>query len=123
MAIDMYISQLFRGMVAYAKELGYDKLYILSAKYGLLKEDDMIEPYEATLKTKSEREKKMWAYNIIKSLKAEDIDLNNDEFIIFAGWEYRKYICQKLANYQIPLKNLRIGKQNHFLKKYKICTM
>lgn len=41
----MYISPLFQKMMAYAESLKPKQL-ILSAKYGLLRPDDLIEPYE-----------------------------------------------------------------------------
>ncbi len=50
-AKDMYVSPLFRGAYRYAKSLGVDKIYILSAKYGLLEELDVVEPYNVTLNT------------------------------------------------------------------------
>ena len=48
---DMYISPLFRKMMAYANTLSPKRLFILSAKYGLLSPDDLIDPYQCTLKT------------------------------------------------------------------------
>lgn len=115
-AIDMYISPLFRGGVKYAHKIKYDKLFILSAKYGLLEENDFILPYNETLKNKTEKEKKLWAYQILNSLKAKNISLNSDRFIILAGNEYRKYICKKIKNYDIPLKGLSLGNQLKFYK-------
>ena len=59
-ARDMYISPLFRYSLKYALSLtSENKIYILSAKYGLLKLDEVIDPYELTLNTMSERRKKM----------------------------------------------------------------
>lgn len=49
MAKDMYVSDLFKKSLEYARRLNPAKIYILSAKYGLLELDDMIEPYEITL--------------------------------------------------------------------------
>ncbi len=45
---DMYTSALFQKMMAYAQSLKPKRIFILSAKYGLLSPDDMIEPYEQT---------------------------------------------------------------------------
>lgn len=114
-AKDMYISPLFKGGYKYAKQMQPDRIYILSAKYGLLHEDDEIVPYNETLKEKTEHEKKVWSYHIIQNLIKENIDLERDEIIILAGVEYRKYIIQKMKNYKIPNKGLSLGKQ---LKKY-----
>lgn len=110
-AVDMYISPLFRGGLRYAKLIGYDKLFILSAKYGLLKPEEKISPYNSTLKSKSENEKKLWSVNILNSLRKEGVDFEKDEIIILAGIEYRKYIISKFKNYKIPLKGLSLGNQ------------
>jgi hypothetical protein len=48
-AKDLYISDLFRKNLAYAKKMKPDHIFILSAKYGLLGLDDRIAPYEKTL--------------------------------------------------------------------------
>lgn len=67
-AKDMYISPLFRGCYRLAKRMGAEKIFILSAKYGLIEETQVIQPYNETLNDKSERERKIWAYNICQSL-------------------------------------------------------
>jgi len=49
MAKDLYISQLFKSSLVYAKKQKPDKIFILSALHHLLKLDDVIEPYNVTL--------------------------------------------------------------------------
>lgn len=44
-AKDMYIGSYFKSCLKYALEFG-DKVFILSAKYGLLELDDFINPYD-----------------------------------------------------------------------------
>ena len=118
-ARDMYVSPLFvGGGVKYAKTLNYDKLFILSAKYGLLEPDTVIKPYNRCLNDYSEYEKKIWAYEVIKKMQASKLDLDNDEFIILAGKEYRKYLCRKIRNYTIPLEGMSLYRQISFLSKY-----
>ena len=48
-AQELYISPLFRKNIQYAKSLNPDKIFILSAKYGLIKLEEEIEPYNKTL--------------------------------------------------------------------------
>jgi len=43
--------------------------YILSAKYGLLHPNDLIEPYEQTLKTATKKEKQDWAQRVDKKIR------------------------------------------------------
>lgn len=67
------------------------------------------------MKEKNEHDKKVWAYKVIVKMKSKKIDLEKDEFYIFAGLEYRKYLCQKIKNYKVPLKDLSITKQMKYL--------
>lgn len=65
-AEELYISDLFKKSLAYAKKQKPNKIFILSAKYGVLELKDIIEPYEVTLNKLNKQEKKKWAYNCIK---------------------------------------------------------
>ena len=114
MAKDMYTSDLFKKMYDYAKKRA-KKIFILSAKYGLLREDDIISPYQKTLKDMSAHERKVWSYKVLQELNRE-CDISNDNFLILAGKKYREYICQKIKNYEIPLEGLGIGEQLSYLK-------
>ena len=116
-AKDMYISPLFKGSYAYAKKLGAEKIYILSAKHGLLDENKVIEPYNETLLHKSKQQLMTWANNVYSEL-VKVADVGNDKFIILAGAVYRKYLIQHLCNYIIPMESVgSIGKQLAFLKQ------
>ena len=69
-AKDMYISPLFKKAYQYAQQfVAEDKIYILSAKYGLIHSSQMIDPYEKTLNSDNDKERKVWAYNIIQRMK------------------------------------------------------
>jgi len=116
LAKDMYISPLFKGAYQYAHKLGADRIFILSAKYGLLEESDLIEPYNETLNTKSMTEIKKWASNVLTLLSGKT-DLNNDEFIFLAGEKYRKYLIGSIQHTSVPLEGMSIGKQLSFYKK------
>ncbi len=115
-AEELYISPLFKYGLAYAKTLQPDKIYILSAKYGVLELDKIIEPYNTTLNTMSSKEIKEWSEKVLIQLK-EKIDLNSDKIIFLAGDNYRKYLIPHIKNYTVPLKGLGIGKQLKFLKE------
>ena len=108
----MYKSVLFRYMYAYAKKR-CQKVYILSAKYGLLAENALIAPYNTTLNAMNEKERKKWAIKIMRSL-AREYDLQKEIFLILGGHNYIKYL--DLPNTVQPLEGLRIGKRLHWLK-------
>ena len=58
---NMYKSNLFVLRRRYAKDvLGCDEIYVLSAKYGLIDLDKIIEPYDTKLDTLSEAEYLDW---------------------------------------------------------------
>jgi len=113
-AQDLYQSPLFKKNLAYAKKINSDEIYILSAKYGLLKLNDKIEPYDKTLNKMSVYEKKKWSNEVYQELQKFEV-INNTNFIFLAGENYRKYLVEKLAHYEVPMKGLQIGKQLQFL--------
>lgn len=115
-AREIYSSPLFKLNLEYAESLKPDKIFILSAKYGLLNLEQKIEPYNITLNKMKDEEIKLWAEDISEALSKET-DLKNDEFIFLAGEKYRRYLIPNITNYKIPLKGLGIGKQLKFLKE------
>jgi len=113
-ACDIYISDLFKKSMAYAKSLNPTNIFILSAKYGLLELKDEVKPYDETLKEKTAGEIKIWAIDVLEKL-SKKTNFEEDTFIFLAGNNYRKYLLPKIKNYLIPLKGLGIGKQKKWL--------
>lgn len=114
-AQDLYISPLFKMNLTYAKTLKPKKIFILSAKYGLVDLNKIISPYNTTLNTMHVKEIQKWANGVLKQMKGK-IDLKNDEIIFLAGERYRKYLIPHFKKIKIPLKGLGIGKQLQYLK-------
>ena len=114
-AEDLYISTLFRLSLVYAKKLKPDRIFILSAKYGLLNLNDEITTYNETLNNKSVSDIEIWAKKVVADL-GKIGNLKNDMFVFLAGKKYREYILPHIKYYTIPLKGLRIGEQLKFLK-------
>jgi len=115
-AKDIYASPLFKMNLKFAESLNPDKIFILSAKFGLIDLDKEIEPYNKTLNKMKSAEKRDWANNVLHDLR-KIADLDKDEFIFLAGENYRKYLIPHIKNYKIPLKSLSIGRQLQYLKK------
>lgn len=113
-ARDLYQGQWFPKAYAYAKKQNVDKILILSAKYHVLEETDVIEPYDLTLNKMSTAEKRTWAEEVLKQLSSKT-DLEHDEFIILAGEKYRQGLVGALKHYQIPMEHLTQGQQLQFL--------
>lgn len=115
-AKDLYVSTLFKYNLEYAKSLNPDKIFILSAKYGLTDLEREIEPYDKTLNNMPSKEIKKWAVCVIGQIKKE-VNPGEDEFIFLTGEKYRKYLLPYISKYQIPLEGLKIGEQLCYLKE------
>jgi hypothetical protein len=114
-ARDLYTSPLFRYNLAYAQTLDPDHIFILSAKYGLLSPDTVIEPYDLTLNNLRAAGIRQWANDVLGQLRKE-ADPDRDHFIFLAGEKYRRYLLPHLSSYDVPMKGLPIGKQLQYLK-------
>jgi len=118
-AKDLYASPLFLNSRKYA-EIRLDKYYILSAKYGLLKPNDIIEPYEETLKNRSKSERIIWSQKVFQKLSKEIS--SEDKIVFLAGEKYREFfeklLLQEGISFQTPLNKLSIGKQLQWYKNF-----
>ena len=116
-AKDLYDSTWFRLALGYAQSLNPDRIFILSAKYGLVDQNSKIEPYEETLNTRSDRERKIWAEKVLRELRKKTT-VDQDTFIILAGEKYRRHLVPLLPNSKVPMDGLRIGEQQQWLKNH-----
>lgn len=113
---DLYTSTLFKLNLKYAEKLRPDKIYVLSAKHGLLSLNDEIAPYNQTLNEMTNKEVKAWAKEVLDQLKRVS-EIEKTKYIFLAGDRYRKYLLPALKDYAIPLQGLRIGEQLSKLKE------
>jgi len=113
---DLYISPLFRLGLRYARSLNPDKIFILSAEYGLLSLEQEIEPYNKTLNKMTKERRREWGQSVVNQLRTE-IDLEQDEVVFLAGKRYREFLTPYIKNYKVPMERLGIGKQLKFLKQ------
>ena len=102
-------SHLFSLSYAYAQKVA-DKVFILSAKYGLVEEEDVISPYNLTLNHFSKQMRKEWGQKVLKQLKEKCI-LDEDAFIILTGKNYYEELLPHLTHNTIPLGNLSLGQR------------
>ncbi len=117
-AKDLYISDWFKKASQYANQEA-DEWFILSAKYFLVHPDQVIEPYDLTLKSMQVEERKHWANRVLQMLKP--LLSTDDKLTVLAGKDYREYLI-KLFNQEgykvnIPMEGLRNGEQKSWLKK------
>lgn len=117
-AAALYTSALFRKSLLAAYE-NSKKLYIISAKHGVLNLGDIIEPYDRTLKAMSRADRNTWAetttVQLAKLLRSGDV-IN-----FYCGEEYiaplRRKIEQIGARLVEPLSGLSLGKRLQHLSK------
>jgi len=117
-AEELYVSDLFKKNLMYAKKLtNDDNIYILSAKHHLLPLRKKIAPYDKTLKDFDADAKKDWSEKVLKQLQSKGYNLDKDQFVFLAGNEYRKYLEPEMNKVLVPFKGLRIGQQKSALLK------
>jgi hypothetical protein len=117
-ASELYTSNLFRQMRCYA-ESHSDAWFILSAKFGLLEPQRIIEPYEQTLLTMTAADRRRWwdqvRPQLLKTLPPRAC------VIILAGRRYRAqmepFLISRGYRVEVPLRGLGIGKQLQWLKR------
>ena len=113
-AKDLYTSDFFRKSFGYCSSK-YDKVFILSAKYGLLELEEEIENYEMTLNNFSKVEKIEWSVMVCKQMEKKFDD--SDDLYFYVGNNYREHLLPLLSNnYFVPLKGKGIGEQLQYFK-------
>lgn len=114
---DLYLSDLFRKSLRYAHSLSPDKVFVLSAKYGLVGLEQEIDPYDETLNDMSIALVRVWAAGVRDQI-AQVADLANDRFTFLAGVRYRRLLTSFTPHYDVPMRGLSIGRQLQFLKEH-----
>ena len=114
-------SALFRKAYAYAIK-NYDKVGILSAKYGFLLPDDRIEPYNLTLKNMTVDERKDWAERTFDQMRRR-LDFSKINRVFFhTGKEYRAHLIPKIEGIGtrcvVPLQGLHLVSNWRGWEKY-----
>jgi cytoplasmic iron level regulating protein YaaA (DUF328/UPF0246 family) len=116
-AKDLYISDLFQKSRAYAEKTG-EEWFILSALYGLVEPETVIEAYDRTLNQMRRPEREAWATRVAGQIT--DLVPKQSRLVFLAGENYRReLVCLLDKHYQIeiPMHGLRVGEQLKFLKE------
>lgn len=116
LAKDLYVSALFTKARRYV-EAGGGPWFILSAKYGLVAPDQVLDPYNETLNKMGVAERREWA-KFVQSQMDQQLP-NADRVVILAGKRYREflmdYLTRRYRSVEIPMDRLKIGEQLHWL--------
>ena len=107
----LYQGTLFKESLKYCQN-NYKEIYILSAKYGLIELNEIIEPYDLTLRDMKKDERNAWAEKVI--VKMKELKICPEKVDIFAGKKYWEF----LPHCNTPLYDKKgIGFQVQWLKK------
>ena len=115
MAKDMYTGAYFKSCLDYALK-NSDRVFILSAKYGLLNLTDRIKPYNIRLPHCPKAYIRIWQSRVFKQLASANLS-PDEEVLIIAGGEYAKPIREYFNNVREPFKGMPIGKRQHLMLK------
>ena len=118
-ARDLYTSALFQKARAYAEGTA-DAWFVLSAKYGLVNPDTVIEPYDVTLNEMGVGERRVWVAKVQQQL--ELVTRTGDTIVMLAGAHYREGLTAALqrrgVRVEVPMQGLKIGEQLQWLSRW-----
>ena len=118
-AKELYDSAWFQKARMYVESTG-SPWFILSAKYGVVDPEAVIEPYDETLNTMSVHQRREWSKKVLSELRKHL--QSTDKVVIFAGIKYREFLLRELrslySSVEVPMEGLRIGEQLSWLGKH-----
>lgn len=113
-AKDLYVSDLFGKARRYAEGTA-ERWYILSAQYGLVVPDEVIEPYELHLAATSTAYRREWGIKVARQLLAAAGGLEGRVVEVHAGAAYtdaiRAHLLEAGARVVEPLAALTLGQR------------
>lgn len=116
-ARELYRGALFRYSVRYVEQVLRVPWYVLSAAWGLVGQDEVLEPYDDTLRGASRLAREVWALDVARSL--EELNLPETTWILLAGRDYRDPLIPLLrGRVEVPLAGMGIGRQVAQLKEW-----
>ena len=120
-AQDLYTSPLFIGRRRYV-ERTCDEWWILSAEHGLINPQEVIAPYDNTLKNASRRDRRAWADRVLRAIEQQIGPSAGDIVEIHAGSDYRDYglvigLLERGVSVENPTQGMRVGEQLGFYNR------
>ncbi|EKS35140.1 hypothetical protein HMPREF9696_02412 [Afipia clevelandensis ATCC 49720] len=116
----LYKSPLFQNSIYVANAIA-DEVFVLSALYGLVRQDEVLDPYDLSLKSFDSTQSQQWGDRIAEKLS--ELSSFPTEAILFAGSSYVDPIASSLANSRItlkyPFKGLPLGLRGSKIKRMK----
>lgn len=118
-AAELYTSDLFRASRDYAEALANlhgSAWAILSARYGLLDPEDIVEPYNVNLADLSGHLRYQWSARVCAAL--EDLAGGSRPLVVLAGRTYSDALRHQRPrwSWEEPLRGLMIGERRRWLR-------
>ncbi|MGH6945748.1 MAG: DUF6884 domain-containing protein, partial [Kiloniellales bacterium] len=115
---DLYASDWFSKARSYVESTSCP-WFILSAEYGLVAPNQIINSYEMTLNRMPIRERRRWAERVVGQMSDRMPDAQT--VIFLAGQRYREFLVNHLRRrgvaVETPMEGLRIGEQLRWLSR------
>jgi hypothetical protein len=120
-ARELYTGPLFKKSVAWAERQGH-RWFVVSARYGLLKPDEVRPPYNFTMNDwRGAREKEQWAHGVV-TCELTRYAKRGSHAILLLPKAYRIWLesllLRKGITYDVPLEGLGIGQQMKWLGEH-----
>jgi hypothetical protein len=120
-AKDLYLSTLFSGRRSFVKRT-CDQWWILSAEHALVHPEDVLAPYDVTLKAAGRAARLLWSARVLAAIDERVRPVAGDVFEIHGGAEYRDFglvvgLRARGCVVENPTEGLGIGKQLQFYKQ------
>ncbi len=120
-AKDLYVSALFAGRRSYV-ERSSGEWWVLSAEHGLVHPNEVLAPYDVTLKRASEPARRAWSKQVLLAIEERIRPRQGDVFEIHAGKEYRESglvdgLRDRGCVVEVPTEGRPIGVQLRFYKQ------
>ena len=107
-----------RGIV----EASGSRWFVLSSRYGLVRPDDEIAPYDYTLNILGVAERQDWATDVLRKLLPEVEMTGVKRVVMFAGHRYRGDLIAPLQGrgikVEVPMEGLTRGEQLAWLSEH-----
>ena len=113
-AKDLYTSPLFRFGRAYAEAFA-EEWFILSARYGIVHPDILLNPYERDLNTLGAKARALWRAEVFEDATRRGLHRQGNHVQVLAGKHYAEPF-RSLKTATFPLDGLGIGKRLAWLK-------
>lgn len=116
---ELYTGPLFRAALRYA-EATCDRVFVLSAKHGLVELDAVVEPYDLRISDLSPEDRRAWSLGVASRLTGASVyESNPVEVVVLAGRDYCAAITRPdHMTLTEPLFGLQIGERLRWLAQH-----